>query len=114
MEARQSRSKTTSLYRLWLQEHQAKLLELGTTINDVLGRFEDFGEEMQERIQSDEYLGLVRRAFRSWDEADTQQKREHIKRVLTNAGGTKLCSDDTIRLFSLSGSTPTMNPTSQL
>ena len=89
----------SELHALWLQEHQAKLYDLGSTLQDILSRFETFGEEFQERIQSEGYLALVRRAFRSWDQADTEQKREFIKRLLTNAGGVTLCPDDLVRLF---------------
>lgn len=89
----------SELVRVWLEEHQAKLRRLGNTLSDIVGRLESFGEELQERIQSEEYLGLVRRAFRSWDQADTEEKREFIRKLLGNAGGMKLCSDDLIRLF---------------
>lgn len=87
------------LQKLWLQEHQAKLKRLGITLASIIERFEDFGEELQERIQSEEYLTLVRVAFRSWDQAETEEKREYIRRLIGNAGGTKLCPDDLIRLF---------------
>ena len=50
-------------------------------------------------MESDEYLALVRRAFRTWDQADTDEKRELVKRLLMNAGGTSLCPDDLVRLF---------------
>jgi len=87
------------LQKLWLQEHQAKLQRLGTTLASIIARLESFGEELQDRIQSEEYLGLVRKAFRSWDQSDTEEKRELIRKLLTNAGGTKLCADDLVRLF---------------
>jgi hypothetical protein len=89
----------SELQRLWLEEHQAKLTRLGITLASIIERFEDFGEELQERIQSEEYLTLVRRAFRSWDQAETEEKREYIRRLISNAGGTRLCPDDLVRLF---------------
>lgn len=87
------------LQRLWLKEHEAKLKRLGITLSSVLGRLDSFGEDLQERIQSEEYLSLVRRGFRSWDQAETEEKREFIRKLLENAGGTKLCPDDLVRLF---------------
>jgi hypothetical protein len=87
------------LQRLWLQEHKEKIAQLGSTLNDVFGRLDKFGEEVQQRIESPEYLALVRKAFRSWDEADTQEKKEMLKRLITNAGASQLCDDDLIRLF---------------
>jgi hypothetical protein len=50
-------------------------------------------------LKSDEYLALVRKAFRSWDQADTDLKREYVKRLIANAGASTLCPDDLVRLF---------------
>ena len=102
----------SELHRLWIQEHEGKLQHLGETLTEIMGRFDDFGDELQERIQSEEYLGLVRRAFRSWDQADTQQKREFVKRLLAtpeapSSAQTILCA------FSSCGSIPTMSHISQ-
>lgn len=87
------------LQRLWLKEHEAKLKRLGITLASVLSRLDSFGEDLQERIQSEEYLSLVRQGFRSWDQAETEEKREFIRKLLENAGGSKLCPDDLVRLF---------------
>lgn len=87
------------LQRLWLKEHEAKLKRLGHTLSSIIDRLESFGEELQGRIQSEEYISLVRQGFRSWDQAETEEKREFIRKLLENAGGTKLCSDDLVRLF---------------
>lgn len=91
--------KVNGLLKLWVEEHQPKLEELKQTLGDIVERLDGLGEETQQRIESPEYLALVRRSFRSWDEADTAEKREYIKRLLTNAGATKLCPDDLIRIF---------------
>jgi hypothetical protein len=91
--------KVNELVRLWLEEHQEKIKLLGTTLQDVYARLDNFGDEIKERINSQEYLSLVRSAFRSWDEAETEEKRKMIKMLITNAGAIKLCSDDVIRLF---------------
>ena len=87
------------LQKLWLKEHEAKLKRLGVTLVSILDRLESFGEDLQERIQSEEYLSLVRQGFRAWDQAETEEKREFIRKLLENAGGTKLCPDDLVRLF---------------
>ena len=92
-------SKTNDIYELWLQEHQNKITELGKTITDILSRFESFGERINERLESDEYLDLVRKGFRIWDKSDTTDKRDFIRRLLANSVATDLCSDDVIRLF---------------
>jgi hypothetical protein len=83
----------------WLEEHQRKILSLFKTLEEIGSRLADLGDEIEERIQSEEYLSLVRKAFRIWDESDTEEKRRLLANVLTNAAGTKLCSDDIIRIF---------------
>ncbi|MFO8027351.1 MAG: hypothetical protein R6U56_06785 [Opitutales bacterium] len=83
----------------WLEEHQLKMKRLGDTINDIGQRFENLGEQVDDRIQSESYLDIVRKAFRSWDKADTDEKRKYIGNLISNAAGTRLCSDDIIRLF---------------
>lgn len=51
----------------WLEEHQVKLGQLHETLSDVSDRFEKLGPEIEERVESPEYLSLVRQAFRAWD-----------------------------------------------
>jgi hypothetical protein len=95
----QDQSRLSELQRLWLEEHRAKAQALGLTLEEIFGRLDGFGAEVQERIESEEYLALVRRTFRSWDQADTDSKRDMYKRLILNAGATTLCSDHLIRLF---------------
>lgn len=88
-----------SLQTQWLEEHQAKLIALRETLQEIQNRFEAMGEVIEERIQSEEYLGLVRKAFRAWNDADMQEKRQYAANVVINAAGTRVCSDDVVRLF---------------
>jgi hypothetical protein len=91
--------KVNELQQDWLDEHRQKLGDLARTLVEIVDRLESLGEEIRARIESEEYLALVRRAFRTWDQADTDEKRRLIKGLLMNAGGTSLCPDDLIRLF---------------
>ena len=91
--------KVNELHRLWLAEHQQKARELVGTLTDIFARLENFGEEIRERIESPEYLNLVKKCFRSWDAADTQDKKQMLKKLITNACAIKLCPDDLVRLF---------------
>src|SRR5882672_8218135 len=52
----------------WLEEHQRKLQDLQATLRDVQERFDGLGTQIDERVQSPEYLALVRKAFRAWDD----------------------------------------------
>lgn len=88
-----------SLQTQWLEEHHAKLGALHNTLQEIQFRFEKLGDIIEERIQSDAYLGLVRKAFRAWDAADTEEKRNYAANIVTNSAGTRVCSDDVVRLF---------------
>lgn len=87
------------LLALWVEEHEEKIKNLSITLNEIYSRFDNFSDEVQKRVESEEYLALVRRGFRSWDQADTEEKRQMYKRLLINAGATTLCADDLVRLF---------------
>jgi hypothetical protein len=90
---------TSSLQTQWLEQHQAKMETLSATMQEIGRRFEAIGEEIDERLASEEYLDIVRKAFRAWDKADTEEKRGYVANLVTNAAGTRLCSDDVVRLF---------------
>ena len=90
---------TNKLLYLWVKEHEAKLKELGLTLNIIFSRFDSFGEQIKERIESEEYITLVRKTFRIWDQAETLKKREMLRKVITNAGGLNMTQDDLIRMF---------------
>jgi hypothetical protein len=91
--------RTDNLQTQWLEEHGRKIAELMRDLEDIVGRFESLGPDVDKRIQSEDYLALVRRAFRVWDRADTEQKRRYIGNLVSNAAGTRLCPDDVVRLF---------------
>lgn len=97
--AEQGTTRLNSLQTQWLREHQRKIGLLSQTLQAITDRFEAIGEDIDGRIQSEEYLALVRKAFRIWDAADTEEKRRLLSNVVTNAAGTRACSDDVIRLF---------------
>jgi hypothetical protein len=83
----------------WLEGHRKKLQMLRETLDELARRIDGFGEALDERIQSEEFLLIVRKAFRVWDAADTSQKRRYAAILVTNAAATRVCSDDVVRLF---------------
>ncbi len=91
--------KTDDLQTRWLNEHEGKMQNLGSTLEVIAERFESLGSEIDDRIQSEEYLDLVRKTFRAWDNADTDEKRRYTANLIVNAAGTRVCSDDVVRLF---------------
>ncbi len=91
--------KINEIYEEWLKVHKEKVGDLLVSLDEVAGRLDSVHDDYEERIQSEEYLALVRRAFRSWDEAETQEKRAYVVNLISNAAASHLCPDDLIRLF---------------
>lgn len=87
------------LQRQWLDEHRRKLAEVAETLGRIGQRVEELGDEAKARLESEGYLALVRKAFGAWDRSETQDKRDVLRRLLENAAGTTICSDDVVRLF---------------
>lgn len=88
-----------NLQMKWMKEHLKKIRLLEETMKNIEDRFNLIGEQISDRIQSEDYLELVRKSFRVWDNADTDEKRKYVANVITNACATQLASDDVVRLF---------------
>ena len=73
--------------------------DLAETLIVIINRLDQFSNEINERLQSEEYLQIVKKAFRTWDNADTFEKKDLIRKLLTNAGAHNYITDDIIRLF---------------
>lgn len=99
LSAENEQGKTNHLLYLWVREHEDKLRQLISDMQLVFARLESFGDEIKERIESPEYLNLVRKTFRTWNEADSMEKRDMLRKVITNAGGSAIVGDDILRLF---------------
>lgn len=87
------------IYQEWITVHKVKIEGLMRSLDEVSERLESIPEHLEERINSDAYLSLVRRAFRSWDNAETKEKQEYIINLISNAASTNICPDDLIRIF---------------
>lgn len=85
--------------RAWLQMLQDEMREKQETIAEVIVRLDMQDEKIAERVKSDEYQTLLRKAFRNWSGAESRKKREYIRNILLNAAGANLTSDDVVSLF---------------
>jgi hypothetical protein len=99
LHAEADQGRIDDLQRLWLEKHQEKFERVGETLQAMMDRLEQLGEHVEERLSDDSFLALVEQGFRTWNDATTEEKREYIRRILTNAAGTTICSDDVVRLF---------------
>jgi hypothetical protein len=83
----------------WLKLQEDEIREIGITIAEILSRLDLNDAEIQKRIESPEYLSLIKKCFRDWSAAESEEKRVYIRNLLTNAAATKICNDDVIRMF---------------
>jgi len=88
------------LFTAWFQLQEDELIEIGRTLFEVIIRLNKQDTEVKKRIESKEYLSLIKKAFRNWSAAESEQKRVLIRNLLSNAGAAKqLSTDDVLRLF---------------
>jgi hypothetical protein len=83
----------------WLQMLAAEAREKEQTILEIAARVDVRDEEAARRIESPEYQAILRKAFREWAGAESEEKRVLIRNLLTNAASSRLTSDDVIKLF---------------
>ncbi|GAB1855191.1 hypothetical protein MHTCC0001_00240 [Flavobacteriaceae bacterium MHTCC 0001] len=99
MHAEKEQGKINTLQTIWLEEHQRKIEELYRTIHQIQERLDTSTKGVSERMESEAYLTLVRKGFKEWDNAQTFEKKEYIRKLLTNACAANSTTDDLIRLF---------------
>jgi hypothetical protein len=92
-------ARVNDLHRTWLSEHQTRLEELEVTVGKIASAATAAGEVAHRRLNDDAYLSLARLGFRVWDRSETADKRELIRKTLTNAACDSLCTDDFVRRF---------------
>ena len=88
------------LFEAWFKLQQDEMEEIGRTLYEILVRLDLENPKVRERVESKEYLSLIKKAFRDWSAAESEEKRQLIRNLLANAGGeTQITSDDVIRMF---------------
>lgn len=87
------------IFSAWLRLQEDEIREIGITIFEVVARLDQTDEKIRERIESPEYLRLVKKCFRDWSAAESEEKRQLIRNLLSHAAGSTLCSDNIIKMF---------------
>ncbi len=83
----------------WMQLQKDEIKEIGITIAEILTRLDLNDENIRKRIESPEYLSLLKKSFRDWSAAESEAKRLLIRNLLSNAAASNICTDDVIRMF---------------
>lgn len=87
------------IFEAWLKLQQDEIEEIGKTLAEVMIRIDFSNNDTQERIESKEYLSLLKKCFRDWSATESERKRILIRNLLANAASCSLTSDDVIKLF---------------
>src|SRR5205814_1736215 len=88
------------IFAAWLRLQEDEIKEIGRTLFEVFARIDQTDEKVRTRLESKEYLSLLKKCFRDWSAAESEDKRKMIRNLLANAaGGERLCSDDILHLF---------------
>jgi hypothetical protein len=87
------------VFESWLRLQEDEVREIGITIAEILTRLDLNDENIQKRIESPEYLKLIKKCFRDWSAAESEQKRVFVRNLLTNAAVHHICDDDVVRMF---------------
>jgi hypothetical protein len=83
----------------WLKLQEDEIREIGVTIAEILSRLDLNDAETQKRIESPEYLSLIKKCFRDWSAAESEEKRVYVRNLLTTAATSRICTDDVVRMF---------------
>lgn len=85
--------------KAWLKLHEDEIKEIAATMAEVLICLNLLDADVKARVESREFLSLVRKALRDWAAAESEEKRVLIRNLLANAASCRLSSDDVIKLF---------------
>jgi hypothetical protein len=91
--------RVNNFFRQWIKMLEDEIREKERTILEIVSRLDIHDEEIAKRIESKEYQSLLKKTFREWAGAESEDKRVYIRNILANAAATKLASDDVVRLF---------------
>jgi hypothetical protein len=91
--------KVNRFFQHWIRMIKDELIEKERTVIEIMARLDLQDEKVTKRLESEEYQSLIRKTFRDWAGAESQEKRDIIRNILANAASTDMTSDDVIRLF---------------
>ncbi len=83
----------------WIQMLRDEILEKERTIIEIAQRLDLQDQKIVERMESKAYQSILKKAFREWSAAESDNKREYVRNILANAAATAMVSDDVIKLF---------------
>lgn len=95
----QDQQRINEIIHMWLKTQADELQEIGQTMFEVMAKLDLADERVKERLESPEYLRLIKKCFRDWSAAESEEKRQLITQLLINAAGAHITTDDIVSLF---------------
>lgn len=91
--------KVNRFFEHWVRMLHDELKEKQETIIEIMARLDLQDEAIAQRVESKEYQSLVKKTFREWSGAESDQKRVYIRNILANAASLQVSSDDVVRMY---------------
>jgi hypothetical protein len=91
--------KINRFFEHWARMLQDELKEKEDTIIEIMARLDLQDEAISQRVESKEYQSLIKKTFREWSGAESEEKRVYIRNILANAAATRISSDDVVRMY---------------
>lgn len=91
--------KVNKFLKQWIKMLEDEIKEKEQTILEIMARLNMADEATTKRIESKEYQSLLKKTFREWAGAESEEKRKYIRNILANAAATNVTSDEVVRLF---------------
>jgi hypothetical protein len=92
-------AKVNRFFEQWVKMLEEEIREKEATIIEIMARLDLQDEKIAARVESREYQSLLKKTFREWSGAESEDKRVLIRNVLSNAAASNLSSDDVVRMF---------------
>jgi hypothetical protein len=86
------------LLAIWLKLQENEIQEIGQALREVLSRVRDTHKKVKSRIESPEYVNLVKKAFRDWG-GQGKVERQLLTNLLINGAILKLSPDYALEIF---------------
>ncbi|KAF5887452.1 hypothetical protein [Rhizobium sp. PEPV16] len=86
-------------FRHWIAMLRAEMTEKEKTILEIVQRIDMSDADVARRVESPQYQALLRKSFRDWAGAESEEKRGLVRNLLANAAAIEVCDDDVVRLF---------------
>jgi hypothetical protein len=92
-------AKVNHFFDQWVRMLEEEIREKEATVIEIMARLDLQNEKIAERVESREFQSLVKKTFRDWSGAESEDKRLLIRNLLSNAAASAVSSDDVVRMF---------------